>query len=151
MKDEIIYIPIGVNCASTYYLINNLLRKESFPFDWIYSSLSMIKHCIETRFSVFLDINEITSNHKYQSSNRFYGQNIDEENIFPHHNLTNKKIYKCYQKRCQRFLDIIDDNHIHKVFVYMDFVKPNDISEFREFIFKSVKNCDLTIIITPRH
>jgi len=43
----------------TYYLIYNNLRTKSFPFDCIYSSLPMVQHCIQTRFSVFLDRNEI--------------------------------------------------------------------------------------------
>lgn len=33
---ETIYIPIGVQCRVPYVLKNLQLRKNSYPFDWIF-------------------------------------------------------------------------------------------------------------------
>jgi len=152
-----VYIPIGINCASTYYLIERNLRRQAFPFDWMYTSLPMIQHCLETRFQKFLDQNDITGINSHQSSHKYYDSIVfpfsyekEHEHIFAHHNLSQTKTYDKFKQRCQRLLDIIDNPTIHKVFVYMDFQMPTYMDTFQCFINTSIDNCEIESIIVPR-
>ena len=49
------FISIGPYCSSADILKDNGLRNSSYPFDYIFSSLEMVKHCINDRFKIFLD------------------------------------------------------------------------------------------------
>lgn len=49
-----ILISVGPSCLTATELLDNKLRKESFPFDYIWSSLEMIEHCIEDKLKHFL-------------------------------------------------------------------------------------------------
>ena len=51
------FISIGPFCSSADIIKNNGLRKNSFPFDYIFLSLEMVKHSINDRFNIFLDKN----------------------------------------------------------------------------------------------
>jgi hypothetical protein len=46
---------IGSHCAASYMLKGWGLKKQSVPFDWIFSSLGMVSDCIEDDFEKFLD------------------------------------------------------------------------------------------------
>jgi len=49
------FISIGTYCSTAYILKVNNLRTESYPFDYIFSSLEIVKHCINDKFNIFLD------------------------------------------------------------------------------------------------
>jgi hypothetical protein len=49
------FISIGPYCSTAYILKVNNLRTESYPFDYIFSSLEIVKHCINDKFNIFLD------------------------------------------------------------------------------------------------
>jgi hypothetical protein len=54
----IIYIlSVGPNCIRATDLQNNNYRFHSYPFDWMFTSLDMIEHCIEDEFKILLDKN----------------------------------------------------------------------------------------------
>lgn len=132
------FVSIGPYCNTADILKQHNLRLKSYPFDYIFSSLSMITHCINDRFNVFLD-KQYYSNGTTESSTRhsFYCDYLDTEilyrhhmkygydssykvssgNVFNHHNLLNESIYEKFQRRCARLLDLID-NHKKVVFVY---------------------------------
>ncbi len=53
---EVKYVcSLGSLCHTASYLKNNKLKLESYPFDWIMSNYNDIIHCIENKFSIFLD------------------------------------------------------------------------------------------------
>ena len=47
------FVSIGPNCISTNLLVKLGLRKKSYPFDYIFSSLEMVEHCINNRFDIY--------------------------------------------------------------------------------------------------
>jgi len=49
------FFSIGHRCSSSGILQNLNLKTESYPFDWIVSNLSTVRHCIETDFVEFLN------------------------------------------------------------------------------------------------
>ena len=51
------FISIGPNCDTADILIKANIRLEAYPFDYIYSNLYIIKHCIDDNFKKFLNNN----------------------------------------------------------------------------------------------
>jgi len=49
------YVAIGTHCFSASLLRRWGLRRWSGPFDWVFSSVPMVTHCIEDDFRDFLD------------------------------------------------------------------------------------------------
>jgi hypothetical protein len=48
-------ISVGSQCATAGEIQRFGLKKASYPFDWLYSSLGMVADCIEDDFADFLD------------------------------------------------------------------------------------------------
>ena len=111
------FISIGPNCHSSGLLqflnehVNNSLRTESYPFDWMHTNINMINNCLLTNFKIFLDQTYICEGEKY-SNHLIYGCN-NKEGIFVHHSIVNE--YDYYQRCCDRLIQI-KKNPI--VFVY---------------------------------
>ena len=53
---------LGSHCYASTVLKTMGLKRYSLPFDWIFSSLPMVIHCIEDEFATFLDPAEYRSN-----------------------------------------------------------------------------------------
>ena len=50
---DTVFVPIGPCCYTTEYIKNSGLRNHSYPFDWIFSSIEMVNHCINDKFKMF--------------------------------------------------------------------------------------------------
>jgi Putative papain-like cysteine peptidase (DUF1796) len=48
-------ISLGTHCLTSFTLKKFRLKKWSGPFDWIFSNVGMITHCIEDNFHTYLD------------------------------------------------------------------------------------------------
>ena len=69
------FFSLGHRCTSSGILKYLKLKTESYPFDWIVSNLSTIRHCIETDFVDFLE----PANYVKQKS--FTGNILDTRTI----------------------------------------------------------------------
>jgi hypothetical protein len=144
------FISIGPNCSSSELLKSQNLKKKSYPFDSIFSSLEIIKHCIDDKFKTFLDkahytpgICESSTRHdiycKYLDTDvliehhRINGFNslhpadhkISSGNLFNHHDLINNEDhYEAFKRRADRLLTLIE-NGTKIVFVYYDMYTEN--------------------------
>jgi len=100
----------------------------------------MVKHCINDRFNIFLDKNYYKYCSEKSTYHLFYSKFIDTEvlrkhhiannlpeiannlinrEIFMHHNLFNNDVYLTFVRRCNRLLDLIDNNN-KIIFIYSD-------------------------------
>ena len=123
------YCSLGSLCHSAQLLKINELKKASYPFDWIFSSLPMVEHCIKDDFKTFLDKTQYidyTTNSKLketQCEHRFYGKmlgNQEHNIIFNHHNpLSNESDYAYFERCVNRFRDLVKSNE-YKGFVLFD-------------------------------
>ncbi len=110
------FISIGPYCITAEYIRDSGFRIQSFPFDWIFSSIKMVNHCIKDKFKIFLDLSYISeNNHNYydkmlktiileKHSYHVYGSYKDSI-TFPH-----GFSHSTLQRRCERFLDILNSN-----------------------------------------
>jgi len=148
------FISIGPYCATADILKEQSLRQNAYPFDYIFSSLEMIKHCIKDNFNTFLDKKYYTDGTRSDSTRHtYYCKLLDTEilwkhhirhgysndykvssgNLFNHHNLIDDKNndYESFKRRCDRLLQLIHNNKII-VFVYYNCYTNNydDIIDF---------------------
>ena len=98
------FISIGPYCITADYLKITNNRKLAYFFDWTFSSLNMISHCIIDKFKTFLNTDYIIYVNNVLSSHVIYDNllhlRIDGVSpvVFNHHNLKNQEIYNEYKK-----------------------------------------------------
>ena len=150
------FISIGSRCHASSFLKRNKLKKESYPFDWIYSNLYMIIHCIDTNFIFFLDKNyySIANPDNYNQTHLYYYP--DYNTMFNHHN-PYKDNDNEYFKRCvSRFNDVIKKEE-NKLFI-MFFGENNYNNEIKNIIkikelfdTKKIINYEIICIFQETH
>lgn len=113
-----LYCSLGEMCHAATLLKMNGLKHASFPFDWIFSSAEMVKHCIQDDFKTFLSKSEYTTNlsdpaiceHEFYSTLIQNHQNVSgrEKVVFNHHNPLEKEEDYQYFVRCvNRFKELL--------------------------------------------
>jgi len=122
-QNKMEFISIGPKCITAMNLKQTGYRRAAYPFDWIFCSLSMVQHCIETNFVYFLDRTRIVRVSPNVSDHTFYNEFIqvgDERRvpIFNHHDLTDEIQYQTISKRCARFLRRFNDKSHTLCLVY---------------------------------
>jgi len=148
------FISVGPYCATADILKQQHLRINAYPFDYIFSSLEIVKHCIKDKFNIFLDKQYYTNGTGSDSTRHsYYCKFLDTEillkhhikhgyqnnykvssgNLFNHHNLINDKNndYESFKRRSDRLLNLISNNN-KIVFVYYNCYTSNidDIIDF---------------------
>ena len=129
----------GFRCSSAAIIKHMGLKLESYPFDWLVSHLSVIRHCMENQFEEFLNINnyqrKYTNTYEMADSregficdehlmvNVFYQpvDMLDVENTYKcrlamnHHNITETKDKEYYTRCVERFRELVvsDDDKIY--------------------------------------
>jgi len=110
---------LGRNCHSASLIKRNGWKKESYPFDWVFTNLKMIKHCIEDDFKILLDKQYYPDKNPdaWQQSHTFYHPFSDDK-TFNHHNPLLEKDYLYFERCASRFRKLLQSNEF-KVFLYM--------------------------------
>jgi hypothetical protein len=167
------FVSIGPWCITAELLIKNNLRLKAYPFDYIFSSLEIVKHCINDKFNIFLDKSYYYNNGSNDTSTRhsLYCKMLDTDilykhhikngyptsykvssgNLFNHHNMFIDGNYAKFKRRCERLIDLINsDNKI--AFVYHNSYTDNfdDIIDFQT-AFSNNKNIYIVGIFENRN
>ena len=137
-------ISLGFRCSVAGMIKKMGLKTESHPFDWLISRLHVIRHCIETKFTFFLDREQYiklytkTFEHKESKEhficdehiimNRYYQPETNLEcpmNTYKynlamnHRNLVENQADYDYYIRCvERFKQVIQSKE-NKMYVYV--------------------------------
>lgn len=114
-------ISIGSHCITSSVLKKNGLKRWSGPFDWIFSNIPMIAHCISDEFATFLDKSHhikvddkdrIFTQHR-KCNHAFYKENYGINYVFNHHDMTEIDNYNYFSRCVDRFLNALrNDNNI---------------------------------------
>lgn len=135
---------LGSLCHSSQLLKRNLLKKESYPFDWIHMDPDMVLHCLRDKFSLFLD----KSKYVRLLGNRC-GHTYYHEKMFNHHNPLNKEDYDYYVRCVNRFKRLLRQSD-RKLFVLMlvnlDKIETEEMIRFNETFSTYTKNYTLLVI-----
>mmetsp|Transcript_32415 Transcript_32415/g.96563 ORF Transcript_32415/g.96563 Transcript_32415/m.96563 type:complete len:452 (-) Transcript_32415:119-1474(-) len=77
-------LSFGSRCLVARVLQEAGVRKYAGPFDWIYSTVEMVRHCLQDRFEVFLAPEQLQrAGHAW--GHQTYGPMIRRGVVFPHH------------------------------------------------------------------
>ena len=123
-------ISLGTTCYSSWLMQQCGCKRWSGPFDWIFSSIDMIEHCLSDDFATFLDAGSIeVLDGGEKSTHAIYQAMISERAVFNHHNLT-KHEHRAYFQRCVRRFRHALESTARKCF-FMILVRQSDREDDR--------------------
>ena len=93
-----LFCSLGFHCQASKILIRNNIKKESYPFDWMFSNIVIIKDCIEDNFNKLLE-KKYYIDFSNKSYNNNCGHSIYKTNLFPHRDMRLNHNYD-YLTRC---------------------------------------------------
>jgi hypothetical protein len=94
-------ISLGQRCSSAWYLKEAGLKKESYPFDWVFSSTDIVLDCVADSFGKFLDKSLIEVLPDGQKA----GHTVYHSTLFNHRSpLKSDADYQYYVRCCDRFM-----------------------------------------------
>lgn len=107
---------LGPQCHSSNILKRLNIKKESYPFDWIFSNLKNVEHAIKDDFKIFLDKQYYTNKDPESKTQRhsYYFEN--SATMFNHHNPLNKIHYDYFVRCVNRFNTLLLEKE-NKLFV----------------------------------
>lgn len=111
-------VSLGSHCYTAGLLERFGLRHSSWPFDWIFSSPSMVAHCLKDRFETFLDksyydpvpATERGPHGEGHCEHIFYKRKFGIRHIFNHHDPLIDAEYEMYVRRTQRLLSLLESD-----------------------------------------
>ena len=145
---------LGPQCHSTNILRRLNLKKESYPFDWIFSNLKNVEHAIKDDFKIFLDEKFYTNPDVLSKTQRhsYYFEN--GASMFNHHNPLNKEHYDYFVRCVNRFNTLIFEKEYKLfIFTYINLEIPvfssiqKKIQEFKNFFDSIVSNYKILVIL----
>lgn len=113
-------VSLGSICCTARFLERHGIRKQKFPFDWLYGSARLVRHCIADNFRQFLsDSQFVIRRGKRGTGHKLYErmQLGTRSSIWPHHVLTKKVDKDSFKRAVKRFQTLLEDSGSRKLFV----------------------------------
>lgn len=164
-----IFIPLGSICSVSYNLQLLKLRKYALPFDWLkIDKLDYISDIIENKFQDFLNVEEISQSTKfpifldeYKTEYKIIENKeiskimINKYNMKFYHDFSQnyniEEIKEKYNRRIERFYDLLNINQQNTIYFIRDEIKYNidykQIQRFQEILHKINNNLNYKIIV----
>lgn len=92
---------LGTTCSSAELLKRIGWRVCAYPFDWVFSNLEIISHCIETDFSLLLDKSQYVDIQVKWNSDQC-GHKTYEPNMFNHRDMRKEENYAYLMRSVDR-------------------------------------------------
>jgi hypothetical protein len=137
------FCSLGTLCHSSQLLKRNNLKKCSYPFDWLFSNCTMISHCLQDNFNIFLN-KKYYIDLKHKCGHSYY-----HDSLFNHHNPLNRLDYDYFTRCVERFKHLLKSSE-SKLFIIM-YVNMNkderaEVIEFNKTLSKYTSNYRLFVI-----
>lgn len=141
----------GPLCHTSMVFKNTKLKKCSYPFDWIFSSLETIGLSIEDDFKTFLDKSYYKDISAYECGHTLYNDKlkIDNVNMFNHRNpLRFEKDYQYYIRCVERFRNLLnsDCKKLFTLIYIRDNESDSNIRAFNEILKRHTTNFRLVVV-----
>ncbi len=114
-------ISVGPQCCTAAVLKRLNLRHAAFPFDSLFSSLEMVRHCVADDFRTFLDPAEHLSTPLElrptptlrRATHRFYERHCGLKDVFNHHEMPESRAH--FERSVERFQSAPGPVFLHMV------------------------------------
>ncbi|BAU37397.1 hypothetical protein APT_00315 [Acetobacter pasteurianus NBRC 101655] len=111
-------VSMGDHCLTASVIKNLGLKQKSYPFDWIFSDIRMVNHCIHDEFSTFLDKSQhikIADSDKLSPDanfcdHRYYKEHYGVLFTFNHYDISVDDVYKYYKRCVERFVELLNSD-----------------------------------------
>ena len=166
-------VSLGNNCCVSIGMKNLQIKQESYPFDWCINNPLIILDCLKTDFKNFVKFGDYTNLNDFGMKNlqqntikrrTYYGSRLPDfyhnyyNMEFGHFkNLNQEQLVSTFKRRCDRFLNLINEGNKKILFVYTEEVNffnkhfidmkekfYNALLEIEKIFFK--KNLDFKIL-----
>ena len=140
------YISVGPVCHTAQALKDSNLRRQAYPFDWVYSTLPMVLRCIGDRFQTFLDKSKysyieggvihatynpmLTTDFLFEHGRRENRSIHDKSGLFSHFDPFNDEVHASLQRRSARFMTALQDPNTCLIYRNLYFGNYDDIIAF---------------------
>ena len=130
-------IPLGTACIVACTLRRMNLHQPPMPFDWLATTPAMIRHCLETDFSVLLDQTQYRSltgqarpgEPDDGCAHEYYAREHGIGRVFNHNDPTREADYRYTQACIDRLRDVLASDR-PKLFVQVREAGPNTRADF---------------------
>jgi len=136
-------IGLGFSCSTATLLQNLGLRSVSLPFDWIFSSPSIVAAALTSEFELFLDPRYLRPDANLEKCHHDFFENVlgVPGPIFPHHNPTTPEHRQYFERTVARMRDIMASPE--PLFLYAMYQNPipaDHLESFFATLERSFKN-----------
>ena len=165
ITEDIMYIPIGIDCSVAFNLQKYGVRKMAFPFDWLrLTDIKFVIDLIQSKFQYFMEKEYLIEDTDIDSTKFpiLDGDNMTDDykkHIIVKNTKLNIRFYhdcesiedidnmiEKYNRRITRFYNILGNINIKKVFIRLSKNK-DDERLFNKFINDSgITNCSMIYI-----
>ena len=130
-------IPLGIGCVVACTLRSMGLDQPPMPFDWLATTPAMIRHCLQTDFSVLLDRTQYRSltgqarpgEPDEGCAHEYYAREHGIGRVFNHNDPTREADYRYTQACIDRLRDVLAADG-PKLFVQIREAGPNTRQDF---------------------
>lgn len=142
-------ISIGGHCITSGLLQTLGLRLRSYPFDWLFSSLRMIEHCLRDDFAEFLNpaqyepvpVEQRSKPGVNRTDHRLYRDEFGVEHVFNHHDMPEKLAH--FERTVRRFQGAPNPHLLH-----IAQERPAEILEQVEAVARASEGKVLAVCVT---
>lgn len=119
-------VSLGSLCAAAAWLQEKGLRTGSGPFDWVFSSPAMVRHCLKDDFTAFLDRSQYqeagTGIGHARYSSMLLGPRMRQ--VWRHHDpLHRDDHYELFVRNVERLRGVLRDTGARKLFVVCQLIE----------------------------
>lgn len=132
-------VSLGTHCFTSEFLKRQQLRPWAGPFDWIFSKIPMVEHCIRDDFATFLDrslYRPVPHEERRHGAdfNRvdhaFYLAKFNVQHVFNHHDVHEDADYAYITRTVERFRGALRSPQPH-LFVLFNFATPRALEQLQ--------------------
>jgi FkbH-like protein len=136
-------VGLGFSCSTATLLKSVGVRTESLPFDWIFSSPSIVAAALTSEFELFLDPRYLRPDANLEKCHHDFFENVlgVPGPIFPHHNPTTPEHRQYFERTLARMRDIMASPE--PLFLYAMYQNPipaDHLESFFATLERSFKN-----------
>lgn len=156
IKKAHFFIPFGTCCLPAETFKNLRLRKFALPLDWLFTTNSMLSHCMEDNFETLLDRENYIfvppherpwgENYSF-CHHKFYRDSHGANFVFNHFNPIETEIYSKMKRRVERMNAVLNSKEWKSFFNFShNSCNKNDFRSLYDSINGRTKNFSLVNI-----